>query len=161
MQTCSRSGYDYFTTFIDNKSQKVFVYGLKLKSDLHEKLKDFIASTELETGQHLKILCTDGGREYTGERTQKYLRERGIKHEMTTVDTPQHNGVTERMNCMLIETAHTLLLNAGLPHSFWFEAVQYMAYLHNIIPTCSLDQDITPKEAWSGNRPNIALVRVF
>ena len=161
MQTRSRSGYNHFATFVDDKSQKVFIHGLKLKSDLQEKLTEFVASTELETGQRLKVLRTDGGGEYTGERTQKYLHEHGIKHKMTTADTPQHNGVAECMNRTLIETACTLLLDAGLPHSFWFEAVQYAAYLHNITPTCSLDQDITPEEAWSGNKPNVTLVHVF
>ena len=78
-----------------------------------------------------------------------------------TADTPQHNGIAKCMNCTLVKTAHTLLLDAGLPNSFWFDTVQYVAYLHNIVPTWSLNHDVTPEEAWSGNKPNVALVRVF
>src|SRR5882762_5848646 len=90
----SHEGYDHFTTFIDDKSRKVFVRGLKRKSDLHDRLADFIVAAELQTGARIKISRTDGGGEYTGERTQKLLRTHDIKHEMTTVDTPQHNGVS-------------------------------------------------------------------
>jgi len=122
---------------------------------------DFVASTELEMGQCLKVLRTDSGGEYTGERTQKYLCECGIKHKMTTADTPQHNGIAEHMNCTLVKTTCTLLLDASLPNSFWSDAVQYVAYLHNIVPTWSLNHDITPEEAWSGNKPNIALAHIF
>ncbi len=104
---------------------------------------------------------TDGGGEYTGECTQKLLRTHGIKHEMTTADTPQHNGVAERMNRTLVETARTLLADAALPNSYWFDAVEYAAYLHNIVPTRSLDEHTTPEEAWSGNKPNVSLTRVF
>ena len=68
--------------------------------------------------------------------------------------------ITERMNHTLVKTMHTLLLDTGLPNSFWFEAVQYTVYLHNIIPTHSLTHDITP-EAWSSNKLNVVLVCVF
>jgi transposase InsO family protein len=161
MQTRSHEGFEHFATFIDDKSHKVTVRGLKQKSDLHERLADFVAQAELETGGRVKILRTDGGGEYTGERTQKYLRECGIKHEMTTADTPQHNGVTEQMNRTQVETARTLLTDANLPNSYWYDAVEYAAYLHNLVPTRSLELDQTPEEAWSGNKPNVSLLRVF
>jgi len=77
------------------------------------------------------------------------------------VDTPQHNGVTEWMNQTLIETARALLMDARLPHSYWYDAVEYAACLHNIMPTHSLDQNLMPEEAWSGNKPNVSLIRVF
>src|SRR5882762_224028 len=98
MPTRSREGYNFFATFIDDKSRKAFVHGLKVKSDLHDRLTNFVASTKLETGARVKAVRSDGGGEYTGERTQEYLREHGIRHEMTTADTPQHNGVAEWPN---------------------------------------------------------------
>src|SRR5882762_1237150 len=53
MQTWSHKGFEYLATFIDNKSCKVTVCGLKHKSDLHEALTDFVASTELKTGSSI------------------------------------------------------------------------------------------------------------
>src|SRR5882762_8718324 len=80
---------------------------------------------------------------------------------MMTADTPQHNGVAERMNRTLVETARTLLADAALPNSYWFDAVEYAAHLHSIVPTRSLNEHTTPEEAWSGNKPNVSLTRVF
>ena len=34
-----------------------------------------------------------------------YLRSEGVRHETTVPKTPEQNGVAERMNQMLIETA--------------------------------------------------------
>ena len=82
MQTRSRLGYDYFATFVDDKSRKVFVYGLKLKSNLHEKLKDCKHRAQNRPTFEDPTVCTDGGGEYTGEHTQKYLCKHSIKHEL-------------------------------------------------------------------------------
>jgi hypothetical protein len=53
-----------------------------------------------------------------------------------------------------------MLLDVNLPKSYWWEALQYAALLHNISPTCSLD-DSTPEEAWSGNKPDVSRLRIF
>jgi transposase InsO family protein len=160
LPTRSHQGYLYFITWIDDKSRKVFVVGLKEKSDVAQHLKAFVSRAELETGERLKVLQTDGGGEYIGGPVQKFLEEKGIRHEITMPDTPQHNGVAERMNQTIIERVRTMLLDADLPESYWWEVLQYAALLHNVSPTCSLD-DSTPKEAWSGNKPDVSCLRVF
>jgi hypothetical protein len=73
------------------------------KLEVVKHFKAFISWVELETGQSLKILCLDGGGEYIAGELQKFLIEKGIKHEMTTADTLQHNRVAEHINCMLVE----------------------------------------------------------
>ncbi|KAK4388608.1 Retrovirus-related Pol polyprotein from transposon TNT 1-94 [Sesamum angolense] len=45
----------------------------------------------------------------------------------TVRKTPQQNGVAKRMNKSLTERARCLRLNAGLPKSFWAEALSYIA----------------------------------
>lgn len=103
LPTRSHSGYEYFATFIDDKSRKVFVVGLKHKSNVAQNLKDFIACTETETSKHIKALRSDGGGEYTGNLLTKYLKGKGIKQELMTPDTPQHNRVAECMNRTLLD----------------------------------------------------------
>jgi len=123
-------------------------------------LRTFVAHVELETGQKLKVLRSDGGGEYTAGEVQSFLREKGIKHELTTADTPQHNGVAERMNRTLVERVCTMLVEAELPDAYWWDALRYAALLHNVSPTRSLS-DSTPEESWSGNKPDISRLRVF
>jgi transposase InsO family protein len=99
----THQGHLYFVTWIDNKSCKVFVAGMCKKSEVVKHFKAFVSWVELETGQSLKILRSDRGGKYIAGELQKFLTEKGIKHKMTTTDTLQHNGVTERMNCMLVK----------------------------------------------------------
>ena len=101
--THSHQNFLYFVTFIDDKSRKVFVKAMKEKSEVIQHLHTFIARVELETGQRLKVLHSDGGGEYTGGELQSFLKDKGIKYKLTTADTPQHNGVPEHMNCMLVK----------------------------------------------------------
>jgi len=58
------------------------------KSEVACHLKAFISRAEVETGQCVGILHSDGGGEYIAGEVQRYLEDRGIKHEMTTPNTP-------------------------------------------------------------------------
>ena len=51
--------------------------------------------------------------------------------EKTILGTPQQNGVAERMNRTLNERARTMRLHAGLPKTFWADAVSTTTYLLN------------------------------
>jgi len=158
--TRSHQGFAYFVTWIDDKSRKVFVDAMKEKSKVARHLRAFVAQVELETGHKLKVLRSDGGGEYTAGEVQSFLKDKGAKHKMTTADTPQHNGVAERMNRTLVERVRTMLIDTELPDGYWWDALQYAALLHNVSPTRSLS-DCTPEESWSGNKPDVSRLHVF
>jgi hypothetical protein len=103
MSTWSYQGFKYFVTWVDNNLCKVFVHGLRQKSDVEQALKAFVSHAEVKTGMPVQALHSDGGGEYTAGSVQSYLSAKGIKHEITTPDTPQHNGVAERMNRTLLD----------------------------------------------------------
>jgi len=158
--TRSHHGYHHFAMFIDNKSQNVWVARLCKKSEVLHQLKVFIAHAEVKTGKHTQAVQSDGGGEYDSKVVTAYLQEWGITQELTTPDTPQHNGISEHMNWTLLNMARSMLNDTGLPDAFWFEAVKYAAYIHNATPTHALD-DTMPKEIWSGNKPDVSRFRVF
>ena len=54
---------------------------------------------------------------------EEFCKLNGIKQEFSTPGTPQQNGVVERKNRTLIESARTMLEEAKLPTYFWAEAV--------------------------------------
>ena len=92
----------------------------------------------------------------------EYLRQRGITHELTIAHTPEQNGVAERMNRTLIECARTMLSHAGLPKSFWGEAVNTAAYIRNRTSSTAFnDCTTTPYERWHGKKPDVSNLRVF
>uniref|UniRef100_A0A2N9G262 CCHC-type domain-containing protein n=1 Tax=Fagus sylvatica TaxID=28930 RepID=A0A2N9G262_FAGSY len=66
-------------------------------------------------------------------------KEHGIKRHFTVRKTPQQNGVAERLNRTITETARCLRLNAELPKIFWAEAVDMACYIINRSPRVALD----------------------
>ena len=59
-----------------------------------------------------------------------------------------------------MESAKCLLIQSGLPPSFWAEAVSTANYIRNRSPTSSLDGR-TPHEAWNGKIPDVSNFREF
>ena len=64
------------------------------------------------------------------------------------------------MNRMLLDKVRSMLTNANLPNSYWYDTLEYAALLHNVSHTCVLN-NLTPEEVWSGNKPDISMYQVF
>ena len=150
----------YFVTFIDDFSRYTAVYMMKSKSEVLERFKEFVALFENITEKRVKRIRSDNGGEYTSEEFKKYCKDHGIIMENTIPYTPQQNGVSERMNRTVMETARSLLHHAGLPLTFWAEAVSTAVYVRNRSPTSSLNGK-TPYEVWHNEKPNVSHLKVF
>ena len=103
MQTQSIGGAKYFVTFIDDYTHCCAVYFMKHKSEVLDKFKEFEVTTTNDAGRAIGTLRTDNGGEYLSSAFQNYLKEKGIRHELTVPHSPQQNGVSERMNRTLVE----------------------------------------------------------
>ena len=134
---------------------------MKHKSEVLQKFKEF--GTATTSGGNLKIatLRSDNGGEYLSGDFKKYLESKGIHHELTVLYSPEQNGVAEMMNRTLIEAARTMIAHAGLPDSYWAEAVATAAYIRNRSPTKTFKEPGTPYERWYKRRPNVGHLRVF
>lgn len=159
MEVSSMSGARYFLTLIDDLSRKVFVYFLKTKEGVKGIFEEFKALHERQLGKFIKILRSDNGSEYVTNELDEFLRCNGIIHQTSNPYTPEQNGLAERMNRTLVEKARSMLHGAGLPKSFWAEAVSTAAYLVNRSPTSGHGK--TPEEVWSGKTPDLSHLRVF
>ena len=160
MKTRTHGGAKYFVTFIDDFTRKTFVYFLTQKSQVFDKFKEFKAFAENQTGMKLQKLRSDNGGEYTSKAFNSFCKEHGIERQFSTPYTPQQNGVAERKNRTLFESARCMLQHSGLPNVFWAEAINTAAYVLNRAPTSAV-KDKTPQEAWSGKKPTVQHFRVF
>ena len=160
MSSESLGGRRYFVTFIDDFSRCCKVYFLKHKSEVFQKFKEFEAKVTNQSGNRIGTLRTDNGGEYLSNEFQDYLASKGITHELTMPHTPQQNGVAERMNRTLQESARAMLAHANLPQGYWAEAIAAAAYLRNRVAISPVEQK-TPHEMWYGRRPNLSHLRVF
>lgn len=74
--------------------------------------------------------------------------------------TPQQNGVAEKRNKDLNNSARCMLQAAKLSKIYWTEAVSVAAYVQNRLPTKKLI-GLTPFEAWTGRKPDLSYLKVF
>ena len=115
---------------------------------------------ETETGLKVKCLRSDNGGEYIDGGFSEYCAAQGIRMEKTIPGTPQQNGVAERMNRTLNERARSMRLHAGLPKTFWADAVSTAAYLINRGPSVPMEFRL-PEEVWSGKEVKFSHLKFF
>ena len=74
----------------------------------------------------------------------------------------QQNGKSERYIQTIEEGSQALLADAGLPMSFWLDAVLTRQYLVNRLPTSTLPTNLTPFEViTNGRKPDLSNLRVW
>ena len=160
MNTSSIGGSKYVLTFTDDYTKYVTVYYLKTMSEVLSKFQEYESMVTNATGFKIQILRSDNGGEYTSKEFSNFCTSQGIIHQFTNPYTPEQNGVSERLNRTVIESAKSMLFHAGLPLRFWAEAVNTATYLHNRSPTGSLP-DKTPYECWCWTKPDVSNLKVF
>lgn len=160
MRVASMSGAKYFVEFIDDQSRWCEVRFLKTKNEVLKATKEYIALVQNQKGRNVKCLQTDNGREYLSNEFDDFLKSHGITRRLTVPYNPQQNGVAERKNRSLLDTARCLLIQAELPPCFWAEAVNTANHIRNRCPSKSLNGK-TPYEEWTGQVPDVSYLREF
>ncbi|KAM2702412.1 hypothetical protein EV2_004130 [Malus domestica] len=156
----SADGFRYYVTFIDECTRFCWLFPLINKSDLFDSFVGFYSFVLNQFSVSLQMLQSDGGGEYLSHRFQRFLKEKGISHQISCPYTPEQNGLAERKHRHLVETTITLLQNAQLPSHFWSFGCQTANYLINRMPSATL-QNKSPFELLFGDLPAISHLRVF
>lgn len=160
MRVLSNGKAWYLVTFIDDSSRWCEVRFLQNKNDVLKEFENYRALMERQHGVKIKCLQSDNGGEFVSTRFDEALKRLGIQRRLTAAHNPEQNGVAERKNRSLIETARCLLAESGLPLSFWAEAVHYANYIRNRCPTRKLEGR-TPFEARHGKAPDVTGFKKF
>ncbi|CAI7902681.1 unnamed protein product [Closterium sp. NIES-54] len=110
---------EYFLTIVDVYMRITWVYVLSKKSDVAETVKtDWLPMVERQQDRLLKSIHTDQGGEFLSKEFGLWLKKNGIRHSLTMPYSPAMNGIAERANRTITETARGLLIEAGLPDYF-------------------------------------------
>ena len=147
MSISSPSGSRYMVIFKDDFSGYSSISFLKHKSETAEHFKFFVLRLEKETHNSLNVLRSDNGGEYKGDDYQEWLKSKGIRHETSIPKTPQQNGVSERQNRTIIESARSMITATNQSRELWAEASNCAVYLRNRVIGKALPE-MTPYEAW-------------
>lgn len=161
LQIKSKGGARYFVTFIDDYSRWTIAFTIRAKSEVFSKFKEYLAAAERITGNKVRALHTDNGGEYTSGEFVQFMKSRGIASRRTCANTPQQNGIAERLNRTLLNMCRAMLEEKRVPKEFWADAITTAVYLQNRITSSSLPINKTPYELWHNRKPDISHFRVF
>ena len=151
----------YFVTFVNGFSHYIRIKPIRTKDETSKMLMEWITQSEVKTGEQVNFLRTDRGREYIANDFQKWLKARGIYHEVTNANTPQENGVMEQLNRTVLEMVWTMMFDSKLPKAYWTFAVKYVQEILNRLPTRVVSKDGTPHELFLQKKPSVAHIQIF
>ena len=139
------------------------MYFVSHKHDAASAFENFLADLRVEgTPSEVMIVRSDDGGEIMEGKFGKLCRERKMKQELTTADSPEYNGVVERGLAMIESAAlaariqaSELLPGYSIPEgaSFWAEAVDWACDAYNRTATVANSGNRSPHEMFYGVTP--------
>ena len=135
----NRNNVKWFVTFIDDHTRLCWTYLIRDKTEVRTTFINFHSMIQTQFHTKIQILRTDNSTEYFNQTLGSYLRDQGIVHQSSCVESPQQNGIAERKNRHILEVSRALLFTTNVPKMFWGDAVLTATYLINRMPTKVLD----------------------
>jgi hypothetical protein len=99
------SGVRWFVIFVDDCTRMTWLYLMKNKDEVFSIFQSFHAMVQTQFSAKLRVIRSDNGGEYVNQRFRAYFDNHGLIHETSCPQTPQQNGVAERKNRHILETA--------------------------------------------------------
>ncbi|CAI7812329.1 unnamed protein product [Closterium sp. NIES-53] len=156
------AGSEYFLTIVDIYTRMTWVYVLSKNSDVAETVKtDWLPMVERQQDRLVKAIRTDRGGEFLSKDFSLWPKKNGIRHSLTIPYSPAMNGINERANWTIMETARGLLIEARLPDYFWPDAVRSACVAKNRALTHVGADKWVPYVEWIGRKPKVDTLRVF
>nr|GEW72148.1 hypothetical protein [Tanacetum cinerariifolium] len=111
MRIASINGKRYVLVIVDVYSRYTSVHFLRSKDETPEVIKTFLKRIIVLLLSLVIIIRTDNGMEFKNQVLKGFFDSVGISHQVSSVQTPQQNGVVERRNRTLVEAARTIVFN--------------------------------------------------
>nr|GEV21452.1 retrovirus-related Pol polyprotein from transposon TNT 1-94 [Tanacetum cinerariifolium] len=160
MRIASINGKRYVLVIVDDYSRYTWVHFLRSKDEAPEVIKTFLKRISILLQSPVIIIRTNNGSEFKNQTLKEYFDSVGISHQVSSVRTPQQNGVVERKNRTLVEAARTMLIFSHAPLFLWAEAIATACFCQN----CSIIHrrfNKTPCELINDKKLDISFLHVF
>ena len=95
----------YIIVVVDEFTRYAWIGFLRHKSETGAFLKNLIINLERQFDAKVKCVRSDSGGEFLSAELSGWFTEVGIDHELSVPNTPQQNGVAERYNRSLLDSA--------------------------------------------------------
>nr|GFB85435.1 retrovirus-related Pol polyprotein from transposon TNT 1-94 [Tanacetum cinerariifolium] len=162
MRIASINGKRYVLVIVNDYSRYTWVHFLRSKDETPKVIKTFLKRITVLLQSPVIIIRTDNGTEFKNQVLKEYFDSVGISHQMSSVQTPQQNGVVERRNRMLVEATRTItmLIFSRAPLFLWAEAIATACFTQNR-SLIYRHFNKTPYELINGRKPDISFLHVF
>ena len=154
------NGREYYSSFTDDHTRWSRLYIQRTKDETFDSYQAYEAWLLTQFNVNIKKLHSDRGGEYWSNEFDAHLAKMGTERSFTVHDTPEHNGVAERLNRTVLERVRAMLHASGMPRFLWGEAVNHAIYLKNRTSTRALDNK-TPFEMVYGKKPDLSRLPEF
>src|SRR3954464_7201440 len=115
MQIESLGGKNYAYVVVDDYSRFTWVNFIREKSDVFDVFKDLCQRIQREKDNSVVRIRSDHGKEFENQKFAEFCPSEGIHHEFSSPITPQQNGVVERKNRTIQESARAMIHAKNLP----------------------------------------------
>ena len=122
-RSTSTLGFRYFVTVIDDYSHCTWLFLMKTRAELFSIFKKFHAEIRTQLNTSIHILRSDNAKEYFSTPISSFMSSHEILHQSSCAYISHQNGVAERKNRHLVETARTLLLYHKVSQHLWGDAI--------------------------------------
>ncbi|CAJ2645128.1 unnamed protein product [Trifolium pratense] len=160
IQVESLGGKKYVLVVVDDFSRYTWVNFIREKSETFEEFKNLCLQLQKEKDCGIVRIRSDHGKEFENSKFADFYAAEGITHEFSSPITPQQNGVVERKNRTLQESARVMLHAKNVPYKFWAEAMNTTCYIHNRV-TLRKGTATTLYELWKNRKPTVKYFHVF
>jgi hypothetical protein len=154
----SFDGYNAYFIIVNAKSRYTWVFPTVSKAPPVKLLSTFLHKYGADA-KPCTIRMDQGGELWHSTAIRKACLALRYIIKPTGSNSPNQNGKVERVNGTLGVMVRALLYSAGLPPSFWSAALTHAVYLKNRLVHTALG--MTPYEAWTGQPPSLAHLRIF
>nr|GEU46177.1 hypothetical protein [Tanacetum cinerariifolium] len=160
MRIAGINGKRYVLVILEDYSSYTWVHFLRSKDEAPEVIKTFLKRITVLLQSPVITIRTNNGTEFKNQVLKEYFDSVGISHQMSSVKTPQQNGVVERRNWTLVEAARTMLIFSRAPLFLWAKAIATACFTQNrSIIHCRFNK--TPYELINDRKPDISFLHVF
>ena len=165
----SDSRYSYYLIFCDRYSRIFRICGIRDKTTdaCIDGINLIISSLPIKNKHisHLRHIRSDAGSEFRSDTFRKWCSDNKIEFSSAAPKHQEQNGLVERHWGTICKLANTMMIHARLNRKFFYYAVLYAQFIHDVIPIKDLKDasglPTTPYFLGTNTKPNVRHFRVF
>nr|GEX61293.1 retrovirus-related Pol polyprotein from transposon TNT 1-94 [Tanacetum cinerariifolium] len=160
MRIASINGKRYVLVIVDDYSRYTWVHFLRCKDEAPEVIKTFLKRITVVLQSPVIIIRTEKCTKFINQVLKEYFDSAGISYQVSSIRTPQQNGVVERKNQTLVEAARTMLIFSHALVFLWAEAIATACFTQNR-SIIHYRFNKTPYELINSRKSDISFLHVF